>query len=42
MFLVTEAAYTVWERLDEAVCESVVWEVVEANGELAGCWFGMR
>ena len=26
MFLITEAAYTVWERLDEAVCESVVGE----------------
>ena len=28
--------------MDEAVCESLVWEVVEANGELACCWFGMR
>ena len=28
--------------MDEAVCESLVWEVVEANGELACCGFGMR
>ena len=28
--------------MDEAVRESLVWEVVEANGEMACCWFGMR
>ena len=28
--------------MDEAVCESLVWEVVEANGVLVCCWFGVR
>ena len=35
--LVTETAYAVGWRLDEAVCESLVWEVFEADGELVCC-----
>ena len=27
--------------MDEALCESLVWEVGEADGELVCCWFGV-